>query len=429
MKNRFYGAFDYALVEERPGEPGDHRSPFQVDRDRVIFSQPFRRLQSKTQVFQSGEYDFYRTRLTHTIEVARIARSITEYLNERSPELAADFRIDPDLVEAVGLAHDLGHPPFGHIGERKLNQLMQAHGGFEGNAQTLRILSELIYPRRDQPRGMRSTRAFLDGVLKYKTLHREAVREEGGRTLYPANHFIYDGQAAIRDFVFDGWIPEKGIEAVKSIECQIMDWADDTAYSLHDIVDGVQARFITAAGLEAWRAGQTTLTEVQDEKLQALLESIRTGYYEPRIGRQIGEYVRACRLVAHDADHPLAAKSHRHRYRLAVEPSVAQECALYKRIAVDLIFKSAPLQQIEFKGGFLLEGLFRAYETHYLAAEGEEALRILPPEIHRWMTRLERSEDRYRLICDHLAAMTDSEALRMHRRLFDADFASIADLV
>lgn len=426
MRNRFYGAFDFDLVESRPGEPNDHRSPFQIDRDRVIFSPSFRRLQSKTQVFQSGEYDFYRTRLTHTIEVARIARSITEFLNVRSEHLTPDFQIDPDLVEAVGLAHDLGHPPFGHIGERKLNQLMQSHGGFEGNAQTLRILNQLIYPRHDGPRGMRSTRAFLDGVMKYKALYGEATTTKNGETVYPRNHFIYNEQRRIRDFVFDGLVDQPNPGAIKSIECQIMDWADDTAYSLHDIVDGVRARFITPGKLEEWRDSHCDLTDLQQQKLNELLESIRTGYFEPRIGRQIGTYVRACRID--HADSPLAGKTNRHRFRLQIEAPIEQECALYKRIAVELIFKSSPLQQIEFKGGHLLHDLFNAYVDHYIE-RSEDCLRILPPDTHHWISREENIEMRYRYICDHLSAMTDSEALRIHRRLFNADFASIADLV
>ncbi len=427
MSNRFYGDFDYEQVERRPSGRGDHRNPFQIDRDRIVFSPPFRRLQSKTQVFQSGEYDFYRTRLTHTIEVARIARSITEYLNARNERLRPDFYIDPDLVEAVGLAHDLGHPPFGHIGERKLNELMQEYGGFEGNAQTLRIITRLIYPRRERPQGMNSTRAFLDGVLKYKRLHREATGlSSAGRKLYPHNHFIYDEQDDVRAFVFDGATPEGDLNGLKSIECQIMDWADDTAYSLHDIVDGVHARFISPSALDEWAAANPDLSSWQRQKLEELLEGIRTGYYEPRFGRRIGDYVRACRLEPIES--PLSDRSNRHRFQLVISEPVAEECDLFKRIAVDLIFKSPRLQQIEFKGGHLLDALFGAYREHYIEAPGD-GLRILPPETHRWISQETDARTRARLLCDHLSAMTDSEALRMHRRLFDADFASIADLV
>ena len=426
MKNSFYQAFDYEHIETRPTDPDDHRNPFQIDRDRVVFSPTFRRLQSKTQVFQSGEYDFYRTRLTHTIEVAHIARSITDYLNDNSPEFTSDFKIDTDLVEAVGLAHDLGHPPFGHIGERKLNELMHLHGGFEGNAQTLRILTELIYQRGDQPVGMKSTRAFLDGVLKYKRLYGEATTGQGAAKQYPDHHFIYDHQKSIRAFVFSGAeIPHEGINQIKSIECQIMDWADDTAYSLHDIVDGIQARFITLDKIESWRDLQSDLTAIQKRKLDELLESIRKGYYEPRIGRRVGKYIHACRIEKSDT--LLSEFTNRHCYRLCVDSEIAEECQLYKRIAVDLIFKSSPLQQIEFKGGHLLEGLFNAFTAHYIEP-CKSRLRILPSAIDQRIVEEQDLEIRYRIICDHLAAMTDTEALRIHRRLFDADFASIAEL-
>ena len=204
MKNTFYNAFDLERFPDTPIAASDYRNAFQIERDRIIFSYPFRRLQSKTQVFQSGEYDFYRTRLTHSIEVAKIGRSICEYLRANSEQLHERFYIDADLTEAVGLAHDLGHPPFGHVGERKLNQLMHPHGGFEGNAQTLRILTELIYERPGSTQGIAPTRALLDGVMKYKALHRECLQTDSSGALhYPEHHFIYDQQAHWREVIFD----------------------------------------------------------------------------------------------------------------------------------------------------------------------------------------------------------------------------------
>src|SRR3984885_2718827 len=143
MSDDFYNAFDrdYLRNESNPERKHDYRSVFHQDRDRLMFTSSFRRLQAKTQVFQAGEYDFYRTRLTHSLEVANIAKSIAVWL--RRQETAA--AVDPDLVEAICLAHDIGHPPFGHAGERALNALMENHGGFEGNAQTLRILTRTVY--------------------------------------------------------------------------------------------------------------------------------------------------------------------------------------------------------------------------------------------------------------------------------------------
>ena len=179
----------------RPEDEDPIRPAFQRDRDRIIHAHAFRKLQSKTQVFLSGEYDFYRTRLTHSMEVAQIGRSICAYLFSRGAPWRPDFFIDSDLVEAVCLAHDLGHPPFGHSGERTLQELMVKWGGFEGNAQTLHLLTETIYHDEAGVRGMAATRALLDGVLKYKKLFREFPAP-------PTNHFLYDPQERHRAFVF-----------------------------------------------------------------------------------------------------------------------------------------------------------------------------------------------------------------------------------
>ena len=169
--NGFYNKFDVESLERR--EPDDYRTPFQTDRDRIIYSSAFRRLQAKTQVFLSGEFDFYRTRLTHSLEVAQIGRSICSFLKQTSPFLDDNFSVDPDLVEAICLTHDIGHSPFGHAGERTLHHLMKQYGGFEGNAQSLHIIVDTIYPGLDSRRGMNPTRAFMDGIFKYKRLFRE----------------------------------------------------------------------------------------------------------------------------------------------------------------------------------------------------------------------------------------------------------------
>lgn len=429
MPNRFYQAFDFERFPEPGNTPADeYRSPFEIERDRIVFSYPFRRLQSKTQVFQSGEYDFYRTRLTHSIEVAKIGRSICRYLKERSQLLEADFYIDPDLTEAICLAHDLGHPPFGHIGERKLNELMAAHGGFEGNAQTLRILTELIYERPGRTKGIAPTRAFLDGVLKYKALHCERVGEEGRA---PKNHFIYDEQAVWREEVFGQkdcpaeLNNARALNHFKSIECQIMDWADDTAYSLHDIVDGIHARYINVGSVLEWAAGRT-LDGPAEKQIERLCEVIRENRYEPYFGSRIGRFVHGCHLVPRTGF--LSGQTHRHAFDLQIDPDVKAESELYKEMALDLIFKSTQLQQIEFKGGHILEKLFAALEEHCTDPKGK-GLRLLPASVRELIENENEPGARHRRICDYVAGLTDGQALRTYRRLFDADFGSIAELV
>ncbi len=431
MENSFYSEFDF---EHLPGTrtDSDHRTPFQVDRDRVLFSFPFRRLQSKTQVFKSGEYDFYRTRLTHTIEVARIARSIAEFLNSECQHLNRNYYIDPDLIEGIGLAHDIGHPPFGHIGERQLNLLMEPHGGFEGNAQTLRILTELIYERAASPHGMRPTRAFLDGVMKYKSLFSESFStDDEGKPAPPKNHFLYDEQKPYRDFIFGQKVEDitsdSGISLSKfqSIECQIMDWADDTAYSLHDVSDGIQAGYFNIGSLERWGSEQKTLSSYKQQALEDLCRAIRDGFFEPRMGLKIGRYIQACRIEKNET--PLTPLTHRHAWNLCVDEHVQEECALHKQLAVDLIFNSPSIQQIEYKGGHLLSCLFTAYVRHYVEKDGR-VLHILPEMENRWVENTPDKLRKIRRICDYLAGMTDSRAVRAYKRFFDADFGSILEL-
>ena len=428
MHNRFYNSFDLErFPEDGKSDAGEYRSPFEIERDRIIFSYPFRRLQSKTQVFQSGEYDFYRTRLTHSIEVAKIGRSICKYLRAQSDLMGDDFYIDADLTEAVCLAHDLGHPPFGHIGERKLNELMAGHGGFEGNGQTLRILTELIYERPGHTKGIAPTRAFLDGVMKYKALYSEQVQATGEA---PENHFIYNDQLKWREVIFGGAEAPEGMQgpdqlnAFKSIECQIMDWADDTAYSLHDIVDGIHARYITVGSLNDW-AEERELSEEQSEYIETLCKVIRENRYEPYFGSRIGRFVHGCSLVRREGF--LSDQTQRHAFDLKIDPSVKAESKLYKKIALSLIFKSTQLQQIEFKGGHILERLFKGLSEHCAEGNGE-GLRILPAQVLELMDQEPDPAGGYRRLCDHVAGLTDGLALRTYKRLYDADFGSIAEL-
>lgn len=394
------------------------RSPFQIDRDRIIFSYAFRRLQSKTQVFQSGDYDFYRTRLTHSIEVAKIGRSIVENLNAQS---SSGVAIDADLVEAACLAHDLGHPPFGHIGERTLNECMAPWGGFEGNAQTLRILTELIFDRPSKPVGMQPSRALLDSILKYKKTFGSRIKTDAaGNKSYPNNHFVYDDQSDILHWVHrGGTLPER-----KCLECQVMDWADDTAYSLNDLSDGIQAGYVTPQKLEAWAAGQSTLSDDAQVQIEKLIDTINKQSYERRHAAKIGAFIRSASLVETGEDLPTP----RYGLKVAVDEAIERECNLYKIIAVDLIFKSPQVQQNEYRGRYLLKRLFEALEETYIES-GKSGLRILPDHWDQRVRETNEKAARYRIMCDALSSFTDGEAIRLYQRLFRADYGSLSDMV
>jgi dGTPase len=429
MLNRFYGAFD---TERRSGanDGNDYRTPFQIDRDRVLHTPTFRRLQNKTQVFWSGEYDFYRTRLTHSLEVAQIGKSICYWLKSQADgPLSGDFYIDPDLVEAICLAHDLGHPPFGHAGERTLNHLMRDHGGFEGNAQTLRLLTERIFSAKRS--GMDPSRAFLDGVLKYKSLWTE-LKTSIGNT--PEHHFIYDSQHSFLDWAMAGndfpleLTPGSVRDHFKSIECQIMDWADDTAYSLNDLSDSVRAGFLTIEKIEAWAEKHNEPTG-DATPLGDLMKAIRRKRVDPFVGKRIGKYITSTRLET-DVNF-LSGVTQRYRYRLGIDPEVKAESSLFKRLAFQVVFLSPQLKQLEHKGSRMLRQLWEVLGERYIAGktiDGQD-FQLLPADTAAEIASAPDEAARARLVCDFLAGMTDGYAARTYKRLFSPDFGSIGDLV
>lgn len=421
MLNTFYSDFDHETPASERRREDEHRTGFQISRDRILHTSAFRQLQGKTQVFLTGEYDFYRTRLTHSLEVSQIGRSICAALRHRSPHLGAERFIDPDLVEAACLAHDLGHPPFGHAGERSLHRLMEAHGGFEGNAQTLRLLTATIFARGT--RGMNPSRALLDAVLKYKTLHAEVPGAP--------NHFIYSDQAPHLEFVTQGepWPadapPGPARDSLKSVECQIMDWADDTAYSLNDIADGVAAGFITVDRLDTWAAHQP-LDDDQARHVRELADAIRRDLVEVRSNRKIGDFISACSLEPRTGF--LSTQTHRHALTLHVAPEARAESRLYKKIALEIVFQSPQLQQLDFKADDVLGRLFGALMDNYLGST-RRRLRLLPPALESTLDAAPDEAARRRQLCDFLAALTDASATRLYRRLFEPHFGGLADLL
>jgi dGTPase len=413
--NRFYSEFDTATSSPRLPSPDEHRTAFQVDRDRILHSAAFRRLQGKTQVFYSflvGDYDFYRTRLTHSLEVAQVGRSICVWLQKNSRMLEDSAGVDADLVEAACLAHDLGHPPFGHTGERALHRLMQPYGGFEGNAQTLRLLTETLFG--EGLRGMNPTRASIDAVLKYKTLRRETPGAE--------HHYVYDEQEPHLNFVTGNGgfpaelAPGKLRNAFRSLECQIMDWADDTAYSLNDLGDAIQREYITVSNLEDW-AEKQSLDEVEHEHLLFLLDTIQQGKVEARLGRGIGDHIRACSL--RERANFLSGATRRYALELVIDESMLRKARLNKSIARALVFETSKLQQLDFKADSLLTRMFEVLEERYIQRNGRRSWHLLPEAIEKTLENEEDIHHRARLVCDWLANLTDRSAWEWHQRLFD----------
>jgi dGTPase len=410
--NRFYSSFDKRRLEAK--KHTSYRTPFQVDRDRVIHSYAFRRLQGKTQVFRPGEYDFYRTRLTHTIEVAQIGRSICAFLKNKSRYLREDFYIDSDLIEAVCLAHDIGHAPFGHAGERALNELMSCFGGFEGNAQTVRLLTKTIWHGTSpgERTGLNPTRALLDGVLKYKKIR---------STVKTTNHFVYEDQQELIDFAHGETL--RGAEP-KSIECQIMDWADEVAYSVGDIVDGVRARFITNERLSSSKSAHR-----RGPLMRELTATLTGGEDIARFAaHKIGEFIEACDIEKVRDYESLATRSGRYRYKLEIRGHKREEQESLKQLSSELVFASPAVQQLEYKAQRMVKQLFEILCDNYVCP-GSRKHHLLNEGIEQMFERAKNAEERARLLCDHIAGMSDDYVVRTYRRLIDPEFGSIVDLV
>ncbi len=248
-----YSAWDEARWVSEPAK-NPRRSAFQRDRARVLHSSGLRRLGAKTQVVSPGTDDFVRTRLTHSLEVAQVGRELARYLG-----------CDPDIVDTACLSHDLGHPPFGHHGETILDAVCVDIGGFEGNAQTLRLVTRIepkVLAPDGRPAGLNLTRASLDALTKYPWPRSEAVgkRDSGVRKFG-----VYDDDAEVFTFYRDG-IPN----GRKCLEAQVMDLADDISYSVHDVEDAIVA-------------GHLRLPEFASESRRAQLFEITRQWYLPGV--------------------------------------------------------------------------------------------------------------------------------------------------
>ncbi|HUZ45524.1 MAG TPA: dNTP triphosphohydrolase [Terriglobia bacterium] len=416
MRNRFYTDFDTETLESRTEDK--YRTPFQIDRDRIVHGHPFRRLQGKTQVFLTGEYDFYRTRLTHSMEVAQIGRSICNVLQKRGEPMQDDFYVDQDLVEAACLAHDLGNPPFGHAGEHTLHQIMKSSGGFEGNAQSLRLVGEMFYGTMINKTGMKPTRAFVDAVLKYKVLYDKSREEPNGKFLYP-------DQARYLDFVFRGeeWSRQRH-DLPKSIECQIMDWSDNVAYGVDDLKDAIAAGFISSRRIREWVEDRTHLKQEAKQKLNELADAVEKGFSDEHLSKRMGALIG--HLSLEEVEGFMSDRCNRYRFHLKVDNDMEAEYKAYRDLARETVFATARIQQLEFKADHVLRKLFHALEDCYDEKAGSH---LLPEDWHYYIEKTKTKDERRRTICDFVSGMTDAFAGRYFQRFFLPDYGSLTDLV
>jgi dGTPase len=395
-------------IPEPPKQSAESgRGPFLRDRARVLHSAALRRLAAKTQVVAVGSGDFPRTRLTHSLECAQIGR-----------ELGAALGCDPDLVDAACLAHDLGHPPFGHNGEAALAEVAAHCGGFEGNAQSLRLITRL--EAKTPGGGLNLTRATLDATLKYPWLGPGEDASASGK------YGAYGDDAAVFAWIRAGAPTER-----PCLEAQLMDWADDVAYSVHDLEDGLHAGLVTFDLLrdpgERQVVAKLTLgaycppafaTEDElAEEFGRLLEldcwprgfdgSLAASAAVKNLTSElIGRFCRAAQRATRPAGHPPVR---RYAADLAVPRQQRLECALLKGVTAHYVMSRSGVVEAQAREREIIAGL--------AARIAAGAPRTLEPLLRHSYEVASDDAARLRVVVDQVASLTDTSALAWHERL------------
>ncbi|MFM9441908.1 deoxyguanosinetriphosphate triphosphohydrolase [Streptomyces acidiscabies] len=398
--------------DKRPG-----RTAFQRDRARLLHSSALRRLAGKTQVVTPGTqgpvWDASpRTRLTHSLECAQVGR-----------ELGAALGCDPDLVEAACLAHDLGHPPFGHNGEQALNDFAKDCGGFEGNAQSLRLLTR-IEPKRFTPEGsvgLNLTRATLDAATKYPW-----PRGEHPTDPTSPKFGVYDDDRPVFD-----WIRKESPGTRACFEAQVMDWSDDVAYSVHDVEDGLHAGHIAPAALSA-RAereeifrvavGRYVPGDTEPAELAAALDRLLaqewwphgydgTAVAQARLKDATSQLIGRFCLAAEGATRARYGTGRLTRYaaELVVPRETRLECAVLKAVADRYVMQRAEQERLRADQRIVITELAEALTAR--APYG------LDPQFHALYVKAADDHARERVIVDQIASLTDASARALHTRL------------
>ncbi|MDE0034954.1 MAG: anti-phage deoxyguanosine triphosphatase [Deltaproteobacteria bacterium] len=410
FRRRYWG-------DERP-RPKDRRNDYQRDKARVVHSSAFRRLQAKTQVMGVGEGDFHRTRLTHSIEAAGIGEGLLSSLRRRSttPKAARKWLPPKDLLVAACLAHDLGHPPFGHGGEKALHARMVDCGGFEANGQTLRIVSRL--EKYKPGKGMNPTRRLVLALLKYpvpySVFDRERFRDKPPKCYFDTEEEIVGW--AFRPFD-DAEVNQlraartiEGKPAHRTLDSSLMEMADDIAYGVHDLEDIVARKMVRK---EDVIDGLRPVFDEYGKKIGSGKRAVYRREFGRKlftdsfkrkrfIGKLVNLFITSARVLECEGySHPLL------KYYIGFERPVADLLKGLKELAYKLVIERPEVQQLERRGQRIVEDLFD---------EIVKAPTQLVPKT-AWET-LDEGDTKARRVCDYIAGMTDHYAEKIYGRLF-----------
>jgi len=415
----------------------DHRSPYQRDRARILHSAAFRRLQAKTQVHGNSFDDFHRTRLTHSLEAAQLGTGIVAQLKKKQSEFR-DLLPSDSLIDSLCLAHDIGHPPYGHGGEVALNYMMREHGGFEGNAQTFRIVTKLE-PYTEQF-GMNLTRRTLLGLIKYPAMisqtravhvpesvsHQRKLRAKDwspAKGLYDCDKALFDWVVeplSEQDKLLFSQMREENINdkqhsktRYKSIDCSIMELADDIAYGVHDLEDAIVLGMVNR---HQWIEGASShLSECGDawfeKHIASITEMLFSGTHFQRkdaIGGMVNALLTSISIKPIDAPF----QSELLAFNAVLEPSMAKALDVLKKFVSDYVIQVPHVQVVEYKGQQIIMDIFEA-----LSADPE---RLLPINVRQEWLEKETNSGGFRVIADYISSMTDGHAQRLHQQLFSS---------
>lgn len=414
----------------------DHRDPYERDRTRVIHCPAFRRLQRKTQILGTDEGDFHRTRLTHSLEVDSIGRSIVRNLkiNQHDQKIISALLPNDDLISVICLLHDIGHPPFGHGGEVALNYMMRHYGGFEGNAQTLRLLTKVENSYGGF--GLDLTRRALLGVLKYPVSRssvlakKQAKVHESVHKTIKINDWLppkayFDCEQPEIDWLLSPLSPtdralfqslsqapqetQSGKSAYHSFDCSIMDAADDIAYGVHDLEDAIHLRLINPSHFDTeefrYLLKNTSLAPKQDQLLNSLFSEV-LHLRKQTIGEMVNYFITSTEIVITNSNF----ETNLLKYNIVLTPEAHALLNYLKDCIYQNVIDSQESRTFEYGGQTVVLRLFDAISsnpTSLLDTKNRELFRNANDET-----------EAFRIVCDYLANMTDEYAYRMHERLF-----------
>lgn len=414
--------------EAEASRDDDARDEYQRDKARIIHSAAFRRLQAKTQTMGIGESDFHRTRLTHSIEVAQIGEGIVSSLRRKYSESTeiGQWLPSQDLIAAACYAHDLGHPPFGHGGERALHRKMLEHGGFEGNGQTLRILARLEKYR--EFKGTNPTRRLMLAVLKYPAKFTDFDKQNF--LDHPPKCYL-DTENDIVDWlllapftphevsVFRNGRKSNGKPSHHTFDCSIMECADDIAYGVHDLEDVVARDMADKAAVlgkirEAFdKCGSVISFGKSSITIDDFEKKLYGRSYDRKefIGKLVNLFISSIDVSQRAGlSHPLM------RYQASFSEETGVLLEALKGVTSKLVIKQAKVQQLEYRGERIVEKLFDA-----LSSSPET---LIPQKA--WLSLNPKDGDQ-RKVCDYIAGMTDPYAQKIYQRLFVPGFGSSHD--